>query len=619
MNETRCKFYNDFVQDNSTNQRSLFSAVKKLLNQKDNRAGYPPVNNNVKLANQLGTFFVQKIETIDSKLDNMAQGLPSPLNDYATVPPSSFSKFNPLTEEKVRKLIGSSAKKSSNLDPMPTPLVMDCIDVLLPIMTKMINLSLESGLFADDWKCALVFPLLKKPGLDLLYKNYRPVSNLQYVSKLIEKAVFEQIHTHMMTHSLYPEFQSSYRQNHSTETALVKVTNDILIKMNTQEVTLLVMLDLSAAFDTVNHNILLKRLNEELGICGVALEWFKSYLVNRGQRVSVMGSLSERFSLDCGVPQGSCLGPLLFVIYASRLFSVVGNQLPHAHCYADDTQIYLSFKPNSSTSQEDAVRSMECCVEKIRHWLIQDRLLINDDNTEFMIIGTRQQLCKLQAMNIKVGSSEIRPSSRVRNLGCCLDPNLHMCDHITNVCKTAFYHLHNIRRIKKYLSRDSLLHLVHAFITSRLDYCNALLYGLPKEQIAKLQRVQNAAARVIMDVGKYSHITPVLYELHWLPVQARIQFKILLLPFKAIHGLAPSYISNLLSIKCKLSYNLRSNSGILLKPPSGKMLVTLGGRAFQAAAPHLWNELPSQLRTIQSVDVFKKSIKSFLFKQFFLD
>ena len=440
-----------------------------------------------------------------------------------------------------------------------------------------------------------------------------------YVSKLIEKAVFEQIHTHMMTHSPHPEFQSSYRQNHSTETALVKVTKDILMKMNTQEVTLLVMLDLSAAFDTVNHNILLKRLNEELGICGVALEWFKSYLVNRGQRVSVMGSLSERFSLDCGVPQGSCLGPLLFVIYASKLFSVVGDQLPHAHCYADDTQIYLSFKPNSSTSQEDAVRSMECCIEKIRRWLIQDRLLINDDKTEFMIIGTQQQLCKLHAMNIKVRSSEIRPSSRVRNLGCCLDPNLHMCDHITNICKTAFYHLHNIRRIKKYLSRDSLLHLVHAFITSRLDYCNALLYGLPKEQIAKLQRVQNAAARVIMDVGKYSHITPVLYELHWRPVQARIQFKILLLAFKAIHGLAPSYISNLLSIKCKPSYNLRSNSGILLKPPSGKMLVTLGGRAFQAAAPHLWNELPLQLRTIQSVDVFKKSIKSFLFKQFFLD
>ena len=166
----------------------------------------------------------------------------------------------------------------------------------------------------------------------------------------------------------------------------------------------------------------------------------------------------------------------------------------------------------------------------------------------------------------------------------------------------------NIRRIKKYLSRDSLLTLVHAFITSRLDYCNALLYGLPKEQIAKLQRVQNAAARLIMDVGKYSHITPELYELHWLPVLARIHFKILLLAFKAIHGHAPACISNFLVIKHKSSYYLRSNSGILLEPPRGKMLATLGERAFQAAVPHLWNELPLQLRTITSIETFKNSI-----------
>ena len=237
--------------------------------------------------------------------------------------------------------------------------------------------------------------------------------------------MFEQIHTHMTTHSLYPEFQSSYRKNHSTETALVRVTNDILMKMNTQEVTLLVMLDLSTAFDTVNRRISLTRLNEELGICGVALKWFKSYLANRGQRVTIDGSL---FSLECGVPQGSCLGPLLFIIYASKLFRVVGDQLPHTHCYADDTQIYLSFKPNSNTSQEDAVRVLEHCIEKIRRCLIHDRLLLNDDMTEVIIIGTRQQLGKLQAMNIKVGGSEIKLSSQVKNLGCWLDTNLYMPD-----------------------------------------------------------------------------------------------------------------------------------------------------------------------------------------------
>ena len=153
----------------------------------------------------------------------------------------------------------------------------------------------------------------------------------------------------------------------------------------------------------------------------------------QGRRVTIDGSLSERFSLECGVPQGSCLGPLLFIIYASKLFRVVGDQLPHTHCYADDTQIYMSFKPYGSASQEDAVRVMERCIENIRHCLIRDRLLLNDDKTEFIIIGTRQQLGKLQAMNIKVGGSKIEPSSQVKNLGCWLDTNLYMRDHTTNV------------------------------------------------------------------------------------------------------------------------------------------------------------------------------------------
>ena len=179
---------------------------------------------------------------------------------------------------------------------------------------------------------------------------------------------------------------------------------------------------------------------------------------------------------------------------------------------------------------------VECCIEKIRRWLIQDRLLVNDDKTESMVIRTRQQLCKMQAMNIKVGGSEIKPTSQVKNLGCCLDSSLCAREHITNVCKAAFF-------FWRYLSSDSSRTLVHAFITTRLDYCNGLLYGLSKEQIAKLQRVQNAAASLVMGTTKFSSITPVLQELHWLPVQAHIHFKIVLLAFKAIRGLAPAYIS----------------------------------------------------------------------------
>ena len=187
------------------------------------------------------------------------------------------------------------------------------------------------------------------------------------------------------------------------------------------------------------------------------------------------GTFSERSVLDHGVPQGSCLGPLLFIIYSSKLFKVIRDQLPEAHCYAEDTQLCLSFKPHSDASQTAAINAMKCCIEKIREWTIRDKLMINDSKTEFILIGIRQHLCKLQPCAISVGHNTITASTLVKNLGCWIDSHHSMSKHVTSMCKSAFYHLHNIGRIKNYLSWENLLTLVHAFITSRLDYCNSLL------------------------------------------------------------------------------------------------------------------------------------------------
>ena len=223
----------------------------------------------------------------------------------------------------------------------------------------MINLSLVEGVFADVWKCALVKALLKKAGLDQLLSKYRPVSNVPHISKLTEKVVYNQLHLHMTDNSVYPEMQSSYRKGHSTQTALIRVVNDRLMKMNSEEVTLLVMLDVSAAFDTVNHDLLITCLHEELGIADLALRWFESYLHNKVQKIGIQGSISDPFDSCWGVPQGSCLGPILLImICASKLFKIIVHELPSAHCYADVTQPYLSFKPNS-TSQDQLLQAME--------------------------------------------------------------------------------------------------------------------------------------------------------------------------------------------------------------------------------------------------------------------
>lgn len=207
----------------------------------------------------------------------------------------------------------------------------------------------------------------------------------------------------------------------------------------------------------------------------------------------------------------------------------------------------------------------------------------------------------------------------VRNLGAWFDDQLTMAVHITKICSAAFYHLHNIRRIRKHLSMDSAATLIHSFISSRIDYCNSLLYGVPKCHIDKLQRVQNAAARLVVMQGKFCHITPVLLLLHWPPVSFRINFKVLLLTFKAIRKSAPSYINDLVKSKPLNSrYGLLSNDGILLSYPNNKTLKTLGDRAFVVSAQKLWNDLPSEIRMAKSVDTFKKLLKTYFLVRLFI-
>ena len=618
LNKARREFYTNFIAENSHDQRKLFRASKRLFNcPRDD--GLPPNLNAPAFANNLGKYFVAKVQMIQQKVvnDALLLDVPSgPVTDTSTVKSNIFlSAFEKLSDSDVKSLMRRSTLKTCSLDPMPSRLVCGC-DSLLPVISTIINKSLQNGDFPECWKEALVLPLLKKRGLDIIFKNFRPVSNLPFISKLSEKAVFDQTYNLMVKNDLYPPNQSSYRKNHSTETALLKITNDILLNMNKQHVTLLVLLDLSAAFDTVDHNILMSSLSV-LGLGGTALEWFSSYLTGRSQRISVRGCQSESFNMNCGVPQGSCLGPLLFTIYTRSLFDIVKNQLPVVHCYADDTQLYVSFSPKNVTGQDDALDAMERCVEEIRCWMTRNRLMMNNDKTEFLLIGTQQQLAKVNINHVKVGSTNIAPTSHAKNLGVWFDSCLSMSVHITNACSASFFHLYNIRKISKYLSRECKETLIHSLVTSRLDYCNSLLYGSPAYLVKKLQRVQNAAARLIFQVSKFNHVTPLLSSLHWLPIKYRINFKLLIITYKAIHGLAPSYLCSLISVKKNERYNLRSSSGLLINYCNIKSLVTLGDRSFQCAAPKLWNGLPSEIRNCPTLYSFKKSLKTYLFKEAF--
>ena len=239
----------------------------------------------------------------------------------------------------------------------------------------------------------------------------------------------KQIHDHMADMGLYPIAQSAYRENHSTETALLKVKNDILLNMNKQHVTLLVLLDFIVAFNTVDHGILLEALNK-LGLGGKAFEWFQSYLSGRCQRISVRGCQSE------------------------RLLDVIQDYLPSVHCYADDTQLYISFSLADETGHSAAITAIERCIQVIRNWMHDNKLLLNEVKTEFLLIGTKQQLAKVNILHVKVGNANVAPHSPVKNRELWFASNLSMVDHITKTSSAAFYHLYNIRRIRMYLTKE---------------------------------------------------------------------------------------------------------------------------------------------------------------------
>ena len=234
-----------------------------------------------------------------------------------------------------------------------------------------------------------------------------------------------------------------------------------------------------------------------------------------------------------------------------------------------------------------------------------------------MIIGTRKQLAKVNIDGLSVGGSIIAPVTSVRNLGSWFDQNLSMTPHINKICKAASFHIYNIRRIRKYLNNNATQTLVDSIVIGRLDYCNSLLYKVPAVHMSKLQRIQNSAARLVCSTPRFNHITPVLFSLHWLPVAYRIEFKILVLTFKAVYQLAPSYIYNLVRLKEKCKYQLRSSEELLLQLPMGKTKKTLGDRSFQIAAPTLWNSLPASVRDIDNFLVFKRTIKTYLFRKAF--
>ena len=280
-----------------------------------------------------------------------------------------------------------------------------------------------------SWRKWLILPSLDPNCL----KNYRPVSNLPFLSKVIEKVVLSQLLQHLNANNLLGVYQSAYRAGHSTETALLKIVNDCLLALDDGKVSVLTLLDLSAAFDTISHDILLQTL-ASFGIQDTALEWFMSYLHNRSQIVAVKGARSEPQHLSVGVPQGSVLGPLLFAVCTQALGSLLHSLGVSYHIYADDTQIYLT---TALSDMSIAKKKLEECLDAVQQWMSAHRLKLNAGKTEFMVFASRDNSKRIPPCVLRIGDSVIKLSDCVKNIGLWMDRSLSGEQHAVQMCRLA--------------------------------------------------------------------------------------------------------------------------------------------------------------------------------------
>ena len=604
--QAKTSYYTSSINE-CTTSKSLYTITNDLCGKNSD----PILPNDIpkeELPDTFCSFFNDKVQNIRDDLDT------SDLEpEFKSYNGAIFDCFSPVNETFVRNIVSSSGTKTCDLDPIPTSILKQNIDILITPITAIINASLKSGKVPSDFKSAILNPLIKQLNLDQnTLKNYRPVSGLAFLSKILEKVVYSQIRVHLNDNKLNVLLQSAYKEHHSTETAMLKILNDVLNATDRGEVTLLCLLDLSAAFDTIDHEILLTRLSISYGIRGVALEWFRSYLTDRKFYIKLNDVTSKEYTLKFGVPQGSVLGPVLYIMYTHSLEDVIKRFHLFYHMYSDDNQIY-----NSSVLDKfhDLVDNSEKCIDSVNTWMVANKLKNNTDKTEAIVCSTIHKLKSLEVNHISVGEVSVDFSKDVKGLGVHIDRELSMEKHVNQLCKSAYFEISKIAKIRPYIDTKASQTLASSFILSRLDYCNSLLSGITQERIKKLQRVQNSAARLIVKARKKSHITPILKELHWLPIYLRIDFKTALFCYKALNGLAPEYIKDLI-VEHKPERQMRSCGKKLLVEQKMR-LVTYGDRAFSACGPRIWNSLPIEIRMSPTVTVFKSRLKTFYFRQHF--
>ena len=512
--------------------------------------------------------------------------------------------LSPVTSHFIRKQLSSlDPRKAIGLDDVASRFLHDGAESIVLPVTHIINLSISNETVPAAFKDAKVVPVFKK-GSKLDVGNYRPVSILNVLSKVLERTVHKQMDEYLKKRNLLFSHQSGFRGGYSTDTCLVDMSNYVRSEMGKGNMVGMVLIDLQKAFDTVDHDILIDKLRA-IGVSSVS--WFRSYLSDRKQCVEVNGTRSEFLPINCGVPQGSILGPQLFLIYVNDMVTSVDCRLS---LYADDSALLFAHSDPNVIASRLSTELSNC-----KRWLVDNKLSLHIGKTECMLFGTKRKLKGVRDFRIDCDGTLVERVSSVKYLGVQLDGSLSGAEHVGDVLKTCTGRLSFLYRNKAFLDFNCRRILCASLIQPYIDYCCSAWYGgLSVSLKNRLDVTQRKMVRFVNGMDLREHVGKVeLLRLSWLSIPDRVTYFRLIHLFKVWHRTAPSYlVDSFTPVSVIHSHNTRGSSH------NFQMSRDLGNvrNGFTFLASKEWNALPDELKLISELRVFKKRLKEYLFSRY---
>ena len=590
------------------NMKESWKAMNELLNKRSKSSSIDclkesgtETRNKKDVSNAMNNFFC----TIGRDLADKIQLAANPLLSGEYVVNKDKTKFNFKTIElkDVRDALAKvKTTKSFGVDNISSYFLKLALPYIENSLAFLFNTSIETSQFPDSWKVARITPIFKEGDKTEKF-NYRPISVLPVISKLFEKLVFNQLYHYMKDNSLFTSDQSGFLWLHSTLTFLLKMSDDWYNGLDLSKLVGLVFIDLKKAFDTVDHDILCKKL-ELYGVQQRELSWFRSYLSNRKQFCRVNGVDSNVAEIEVGVPQGSCLGPLLFLIYINDLPQAVQDS--SVTMYADDTS--LCHQSYDLTQLNEAINSD---LKKLETWLNGNKLSLNVAKTHSMLISTKQKGSSLrsrnEALELKIRENELEVVQKTKYLGVQIDCNLDWKEQIKAVSIKVSRAIGFLKHAKSFLPMASLKTLYTGIVEPHFRYCCSVWGCAGSTDINQLQKLQNRAARIITKSSFDTPSRPLITELGWKTVEELIGNESKTMVFKSLNDLAPQYLCNLFTKNSACSSRILRKTETDLRLP--KKRSANGQKCFYFRGAKLWNSLPAESKTASSLGSFKKSIQ----------